>query len=86
MAHVSQRKPFSAISNAQVINYKIFIFVGRGGFAPPKSPKRHSKHELDADLSTSSFLTFSSRIYQKVVFLLVHRKTIFIYFSNDAKI
>jgi hypothetical protein len=40
--------------------------VGRARFALAKPPKRHIKHELDADLSTSGLLQFSSRIYQIV--------------------
>ena len=40
--------------------------VGRGRFALPKPHKRHIKHELNADLSTSGSLRFSSRIFQMV--------------------
>jgi hypothetical protein len=40
--------------------------VGRARFALAKLPKKHIKHELDADLSTSGSLRFSSRIYQIV--------------------
>ena len=36
----------------------------------PKASKSHIKHELDAHLSTSSLLTFSSGIYQVKVLIL----------------
>ena len=40
--------------------------VVTGRFALPKSPKRHIKHELNAQLSTSPLLVFSFGKSQKL--------------------
>jgi hypothetical protein len=52
---------------------KIHFIVGRGRFALPKAHKSHIKHELDAQLSTSSLLTFSFGIFQMlfVIYILL---------------
>ena len=39
-------------------------FVEEARFALAKTPKSHINHEIDADLSTSELLQFSSRIPQ----------------------
>ena len=44
-------------------------FVEEARFALAKTPKSHINHEIDADLSTSELLQFSSRIPQILLYL-----------------
>ena len=51
----------------QKIQRTHFLSVEGARFALAKLPKKHIKHELDADLSTSGLFQFSSRILQMVL-------------------
>ena len=44
------------------------IVVGRGRFALPKFPKKHIKHKLNAQLSTSIIADSSPLVSSKYIF------------------